>query len=298
MLLRTRQFLDATEQITTLMSSVKTGGPIDINELKSLNKRFESRARSYNYYKYILEQRLISAPVEFAEHAIEVFEDYNTTMGRRLDEFELKYVSLMNFLNQVTDSWSRVQEARNMADEYLLDLTMQKTDLAQVLTSKALRDDLDTIEEFLAQVATRSHDLLEGLQAFAISYNKMWENMLNEASLDKFYAKIAEDYQMFLVNETFRDYWDGKAAYMLKTKSKWVVSNRAKLEKRMNADFFNKTAKQQTEINWEFIRTLQPLFDVSECLETGQRFFKAMSNVTENMQKFLAGNVLDHEYYR
>lgn len=294
---RTDSFFNLTERLDDLMQQGKNG-TIDISKLRVLNEDFEAVVRSYNYYKYLLEERVIPAPVEYADEAIKRFEDLNNTMMDRYEDFQRKYNSLVVFLNDVTSAWSRVQEVRFMADLYLNDTSRTKTELAERITSKQIRKDVDTINAFLSKVATESHELTESFEVFERSYAEMWNNILSEASLDGFYQAVNEHLNMARNNGTWLEYWKSKAAYMLDFKSSWVASNLDTVEKLMNADFVSLTIESKAGDIEAISASLLPLFDVSESVVTGQTFLKAMSDITASMEAYLEGSILSTDYYR
>ncbi len=296
---RTGQFLNETIFLRELIKPISVGEEVNETLIASAITRWESRARSYNYYKFIYTDRVMNAPGKYSDVLIETFNQLNETVWNEFDNLDRIVQKTISFLNKVDDAWSMIVNLKNKSVNYLENKTATKTELAEAFTSKESDEALRTMALFFTEARSMSREMTEALGYLQYSYQDMWSSMLTEATLTNFYQMVYDDVMYSKQNNTFMLYIDGKFGYMIKEKAAWVRNNIDEMYVRMNADFsITDVTAKINEISKMFDDT-QSLFVISDVLEDNDvSFLKATYSLNENLDIFLRGNEVGHEFYR
>ena len=153
---------------------------------------FEQWCRSYNYYRFLYENRVVFRAQKNVQVPVDRFNTLNETLSNKVADILLTIESLRSQA-LVLNATSLVRSAITMATLYLRNTSVHKLDISSVLTSVHFRDDLQKFVNSFRDLRSSGRRLRVVWRRFVPSYVGLWTNMLEEAALADFYAMIHSD---------------------------------------------------------------------------------------------------------
>ena len=79
-----------------------------MEEYRGWKKKFEKAGRSYNYYYYMLDSRVINKPLEYSVTLIEKFLEQNESLWKSYDKFLTTLTRFTDFLDDASHAWNDI----------------------------------------------------------------------------------------------------------------------------------------------------------------------------------------------
>ena len=167
---------DAAAGLLESMSSLyRRGEPINWDEFYEWRLYFENRARSYNYYKFSYEEKIVHAPTEYATEHLNTFLDFNSTAFQTYGDFEVLVNNALVFLSQVGEDWSLFRDAAHLCEAYL-NGSITKLELADALVTEQYDMSRQTMSGFFSEAMTLSSSILTNGLQLQVSHSMKEEN--------------------------------------------------------------------------------------------------------------------------
>ena len=273
----------------------------NLTTFHKVSSDFEQWSRSYNYYRFMYEHRVVFRAQTNVKKTVSRFIKLNETLRTRVSDVMLAIETLRSQAGVFSaTSLGTVRAGVDMATAYLQNNSALKSDLSQKLTSPAFRDYLQRLVTFFKDLRASGLGMAVGYRRFASSYIALWTNMLEEKALDDFYAMIRSDVVDILQNGTDRSHLTTVLAYMSSVSSDEFASmTPAQLDELLNADFveLNRTSKYE-----QLKRELTDIIDRNNIVTLlGDKvdvFASTMMTFVNSLSRFQDSTVVDGAFYR
>ena len=262
---------------------------------------FEQWSRSYNYYRFLYEDRIVLGAQKKVQSVVDRFDKLNETLASKVNDIRLMIESLRSQARVLNDtSLDTVRSAVTMAMQYLRDTGVRKLDIAAVVTSPAFREDLQKFVNFFRDLRGQGQRLLVEWHRFSDKYLAVWSNMLDEKALTDFYVMIHDDVNQLLYNDTARPHL-AKILATMSGVSADVIANLtlAELNVLLNADF----AVVDRPSLYDGLRvSLGDVIDRNNLVtllgEKVDVFASTMDTFAADLERYQASVVIDGSFYK
>ena len=262
---------------------------------------FEQWSRSYNYYRFLYEDRVVFGAQKNVQAVVDRFDRLNETFSSKVNDIKLMTESLRSQARVLNDtSLDTVRSAVTMAMQYLRDTGVRKLDIAAIVTSPAFREDLQKFVNFFRDLRGQGQRLLVEWHRFSAKYLAVWTNMLDEKALTDFYVMIHDDVNQLQHNDTARPHLAAILATMSGVRAD-VIANLTleELNVLLNADF---AVVDRPSLYDRLRLSLADVIDRNNLVtllgEKADVFASTMDTFAADLERYQASVVIDGSFYK
>ena len=258
---------------------------------------FRSGVRGFNYYLFLFKERVA---LKCDEIALELERDFNDRVAKYTaahEQLDFYVDGLLDFLEELDEAWGHLTSLRELANDYAANPFLRKTIIAEAFTSDTTKAFSTELQAFFAEIRSRSRNIRSLITSLQMTVEELWINMLNDTSIDGFYAAVLDDIAK-LRNDTEYDTLVYTFSKLLKTSKDFIKNNTDSLEVLMNADFVTMTVDQQLKDIRDFYDRLDALNDVDSTITNEKLFFDAFNVFESELEVFLDESDINIEFYR
>ena len=296
---RTEQYCDRVETIRELLRQMADEGQVKVNpsEVEDAGKDLEKAARSFNYYRYRIYDKVVLKTEEVADDNIAKFIAANRSMDEDYVRLDIGLKDVLGFLSKLSESWRFMTVINQHAEQYLQGQT-NKTALADLIFSEDVMEAKRSLKSYFSEARIRANDLATFLKRFRLALLHLWRNMIGETSTQKFYKAVHDDVTTAQQNATALKELLHPFSYMTRLNKTYVKNNLGELYVRMNADFpMLSTTEKVVDLNIMF----QPWFAMlnigGTIGDTDAEFFNRFNALEENLKQFVKVNQLNDHFF-
>ena len=295
---RTKEFQSANQKFARFVTTgILEADIVNMTEFEIVRQEFESAARKYNYYVNLYEGQIVNAPVIYAQHQIDLFQEQYSYMSQAYSELLNTIGSTIAFLRDVDMAWNEVREVKLIYDKYIEDQATTKSFVALVFTSDGFQEQMSILENFFDEISTRSIDATSKLDLYRQRYINLWHVMVEERSLFQFYQALHDDVMNgnSLTNSTILHAF---SAFTGQNET-WLLNNWEELHLYLNADLASlEHASKIEELMDEFMGQRQILDITGVIGQADDQFFDTIHEIQSHMHEFLLGKSIGESFYR
>ena len=297
----TRQLLEQLHLMKAIAYQAHGNNTIDWEHFRKVGAMFEKRSRSYNYYLFMYGSRVITNPQTKIDAKIDIFLKLNETLVGHFKELDIEVEGLNTALRELKrSSFVKIQEAVELANDYLKNKSLLKTQVAERLTSKNLAEMFGQVKRFFVDIQSRARSV-KGLWARIWDDIKtIWMNMVNEPSTKAIYEMMYNDTHDYLANRTEREDLVRFLASMLRiSRDKLRELTPEEVLSATNGDFFTTNLEMKLNETSEYFMDVYHRLDILNAIHgKDEQFYDAFNSVQKTMSEFLRGNEIDVHFFR
>lgn len=295
---RAEDFRAAASDLLEIIYTINDGRRIDPDDLFQQRQNFEYRARSYNYYKFQCDSRVVRYPLSYASDLRILFNDLRSNSLQLYTEVALAISDITILFDSVRESWTRVKNSSDMCRQYV-DLDINKVELSEYFQTERYSSALQTVELFFNEARIRSTSILTSLTRMEDAYKKVWTNVLMETSLSKFYKAVYTDvnasiYDNEVLNELLYIFVE-----MTEQDENFIREDPSRLFTLMNADVSVTSVQDAISGIDNLFQDIMSTLDISESFSNHDvTFLETTAILREGLRDFLEGSQVDAVFYK
>ena len=291
---RTNEFRDTNSKFAAHVEGILTGESINMSQFVSDRNDFEKAARSYGYYAIQYLTKIVKAPANYAQGKIDIFNNFYRMNTLVYTALQNNIESTLQFLEEVNIVWDEMRKLRDAYVEYVENSSLYKSNLALLFTSDTIKGYVNIMKQFFEEVSTRSVVAKTRLQQSIGTAVALVTNMKEEVTMYGYYKALYED----IINP--ENQYDADLLIVLRQlvhKSKsWVLDHWGELNLYLNADIL--VVDLAANISQE-LSNLERDLDISSNIgQLDNQFFDVITDIQNDMQKFIDGNEIGDKFYQ
>jgi hypothetical protein len=257
---------------------------------------FEYRCRSYNLYRYLYYSRIILPTHELVVKRLEQFENLQIIMVEKIDEMNFAIRNVNSLFETFNSSAGvRLDEVAQLTYRYLLDPSVRKHKIAEVMTTKEIGADLVAFETMCADLRARSLTVLDIWMELNEAILDIWNSMLNENWTKQFYGTIRRDIMEY--NKTGDDELRKSFEYILDRSVQDIPTE--DLLKTTNADLVNVSTSDMLDTKKLLFADAVEKYSVINIIgNKPDHFVKAFEKLQKHLSTYLKSTAINTEFFR
>ena len=227
-----------------------------------------------------------------------IFGDLKSTLKQIHHDLELELQYIRIFFIGIKRAWRMFRNSSEMCDHYLNE-RMGKIDLSEYFNSERFSGAMQEITLFFSEARTRSSSLLNKLSQLQSAYRSIWDSMLNEKALKKFYAMVFAD----VSNSTHDEQELGELVSIFEQMSglneSYIYGHPSSLYIYMNADFHVTDFSDKMDMLDMTFGDLHKKLDISLAFNNiDAAFLEKTAELKDCLQEFYSESIIDANFYK
>ena len=307
----TNNFMEAIEELREAGKTFVIENKIDETKLKITRDKLISAGKGYNYRHFLFRSRIITAPLQLIEEKKEEFERLWDDFIKAIDEQVL--IVLDNELRAwdvYNTRWQLLKNVLLYSKMYLTDRNRRKIDLARYVDHPSITEALTTMGLLFRDVQANSRIQKESWPHLQECYYKLWNVMLGEQTLQKYYILVNDDFATFSGGNDQNKHRLARIWYNLLKNQERPISpvesykdvlalNEDILERRLNADMAQMDINRVIgETNWKFYNYLIQTNLAWILADKGQQYLDAVDTWMGSLKHFEQGSHIDANFIK
>ena len=273
-------------------------GNYDEYDLAEYISSYEYSCKQFNYYLFLLNDRIIGNPVNLIEETIAKFEFLRQDLNKNHDMLEDIVRWLHDILTESNSgSWKNIRMFSSQAMDYLSNTSLRKASLAEFAGSAIITESIQNVTRLFNDLLSRGKNFADGLQSVEKSFSALYFAMLEESTTQKFYSRIHNEVTKLLDDNSLASTYI--PIYESLIDDKLEIQNYQELVTKMNADFVTLNSSLITENTTRVFQQFLKSSDVASILgNAAAEFETAITDLKRNLFDFAEGNKISPAFFR
>ena len=259
---------------------------------------YEYVCKRYNYYVFLLNDRIISNPLELINGVIAHFE----TLRQNLHDDHHKLEDIVTWLTDILDMGNSgfLHDIRSLSLQcmtYLSNTSKTKTELAQLANTDTTSRNIQNATQLLNNLQSRGQEFADGLKMVERSFLALYAAMIQEPTTKTFYTRMNNEVTELLQNRSTASYYMPWFERLLR--HSFEGQNYEELIVQMNADLVHLNLTWITYDTNKIFADLLMSTDVSAIMGTIVNDFEtAVNELRQSLSLFLEGNEINAAFFK
>ena len=273
-------------------------GNYDKGDLAEYISSYEYRCKQFNYYLFLLNDKVISNPVDLIEETIARFEFLRQDLDKNHDMLEDIVRWLHDILTESNSgSWKNIKMFSSQAMDYFSNTSLMKAYLAELASSAVITESIQNVTRLLNDLLSRGKNFADGLQSVEKSFSALFFAMFGESTTQKFYSRIHNEVAKLLDDNSLASYYI--PIYESLIDDKLEIQNYQELVTKMNADFVTLNSSLITENTTKVFQQFLKSSNVASIMgNAAAEFETAITDLQQNLFDFSEGNKISPAFFR
>ena len=259
---------------------------------------YEYRCKQYNYYIFLLNDRIIGNPEKLIKQTIAKFQFLRQDLDKNHDMLEDIITWLHDELAESNSgSWNNIKMFLSQAMAYLSNNSITKASLANLAGSTLITQSIQNATRLFNGLLSRGRNFADALQNVKKSFLALYSAMLEESTTKKFYSHLHDEVNELLANYSLASHYI--PIYEPLVHRALDVQDYPDLVTKMNADFVTLNLSFIIEKTDQVFQQYLKTIDVDSIMgKAAAEFETAITDLRGSLFDFSEGNKINPAFFR
>ncbi len=271
----------------------------DLDRLDENEQEFIDTSKVYSLYLENYELTIINQPRDTVEQKLEAFRITNRTVYNTRDQLLQTIQTIRDLVADMNSSdWLVIMETARESVRYVTDLTYQKRDLAERLSTPEVESTIVNIHQFFTHLRARGLDLSDKWLYIQNAVRDVWGSMLMDEATVPLYQAINQDFNDYLSRNDTQELSEVFSSMLGMSVPELEALDPGVLLRRLNADFpdTNVSIKME-EIQRDFDNLDQRTGLADILADTDDNFEAAVDEYFNYQYEYVISTEINQQFY-